>query len=127
MNPIACVVFGLVLALVLTSILLPDAEIAWMREHWSWFNQPMLVIERIGGALNLVHTVLFVLPGMATRVVMPGVRLKQVAAALLLFGISSELVQLLVPGRHPPLSDVAVDLMPGVLGWAAMRGLAARP
>ena len=124
MRAIASGVFGLVLAVVLTSILLPNTEIAWMRDHWSWFNQPMLVIERIGGAVNLVHAVLFVLLGMATRAAMPRLKLKQVAWALLLFGISNELVQFFIPGRHLRLSDVAMDLVAGVLGWAAMWGLA---
>lgn len=127
MKAIAFVVFGVVLAGVLTSVLLPNSDIAWMREQWPWFNQPMLAIERIGGAVNLVHVVLFVLLGMATRIALPRSRLKQVAGAFLLFAISTELAQFFIPGRHPRLSDVTVDVVAGVLGWAAMRGLVGRP
>ena len=127
MKPLASVVFGFVLTIVLTSTLLPNTEIAWMREHWGWFHRPMLAIERIGGAVNLVHAVLFVLLGIATRIAFLRWRLKQVAVAFLLFGIATELVQSLIPGRHPRFSDVAVDVVAGVLGWALIRGLAGRP
>jgi VanZ family protein len=46
-----------------------------------------------------------------------------VALALLLLGVATELVQLLVPGRHARVSDVAVDLGAGLLGWLAIRAM----
>lgn len=127
MKAVAQVLLGMVLAVVLISILLPNTGIAWMREHWSWFNRPMLAIERVGGAVSLVHAVLFVLLGTATRLAFPRWRLRQAAGAFLLFGIATELVQFVIPGRHPRLSDVAVDLVAAVLGWTALRGLRGRP
>ena len=77
MKAMAQVLLGMVLAVVLISILLPNTSIAWMREHWSWFNRPMLAIELVGGVVNLVHAVLFVLLGMATALAFPRWRLSR--------------------------------------------------
>lgn len=123
MNKMTAVVLFFVLSVVLASILLPNTAIAWMRDHWPWFNRPMLAIERIDSAVNLVHGLLFALLGAGARMAMPRWRLPHVALAFLLFGIATELLQFFIPGRHPRFSDVAVDLVAGVLGWAAMRGV----
>ena len=111
------------LAFVLLSVLLPNTSIAWMRDNWSWFNWPMLLIERAQSSVNLIHAILFIMLGMASRLALPRWRLERVALAFLLLGVTTEMVQILVPGRHPRLSDVLVDVVAGVLGWAAMRGL----
>jgi VanZ family protein len=113
----------LLVLLVLLSVLLPNTGIAWMRENWAWFNRPMLWIERVDSAVNIVHAVLFLLLGMATRIALPHWPLARVALALLLLGVATELVQLLVPGRHARVSDVAVDLGAGLLGWLAIRAM----
>lgn len=111
------------LAFVLLSVLLPNTSIAWMRDNWSWFNWPMLLIERAQSSVNLIHAILFIVLGMTSRLALPRWRLGRVALAFLLLGVATEMVQMLVPGRHPRLSDVLVDVVAGVLGWAAMRGL----
>lgn len=118
--------FLLVLAVVLASTLLPNTGVAWMREHWLWFNLPMLWIESVGSAINVVHGVLFLLLGMAARVAMPHWRLRRWTVVLLVLGAATEVAQFLVPGRHPRLADLVVDVVAGVLGWAAMRGLVGR-
>lgn len=115
--------FAVILLTILASVLLPNTQIAWLREHWTWFNQPMLWIERVESVVNLVHAILFVLLGIATRLAIPHWRLGRVAAVYLLLGVATELVQVLVPGRHPRFSDALVDVVAGVLGWAAMHGL----
>lgn len=115
--------FVLILGVVLASVMLPNTSIAWMREHWGWFNWPMLLIERLDTGLNIVHVVLFVLLGMATRLALPPWRVGHIFFALALFGIVTELVQVWVPGRHPRVSDVVVDIVAGLVGWAAMRRL----
>ncbi len=115
------VLWGL-LVLMLFSVLLPNTTLAWMRNHWAWFNQPMLLIERTDSAVNLVHAILFLLLGWAVRLGMPRWQIGRVALAFAAMGIATELVQLLVPGRHARVSDVVVDVVAGLLGWAAMRG-----
>lgn len=110
-----------VLALVLVSVLLPGTTLGWMRQRWDWFTYPLDLIENVGSAVNLVHAILFLLLGMATRLTWPRWRLGGVAMAFLLFGGATELLQLVVPGRHSRLSDVLVDVVAGILGWAAMR------
>ena len=112
-----------VLSAVLVSVLLPNTALAWMRRHWMWFNTPMHWIEHSNSVVNLVHAILFLLLGMTMRLAMPRWRVSRVALALLLLGIATELVQVLVPGRHSRWSDVLVDVMAGVLGWAVIAGL----
>jgi VanZ family protein len=115
---------GILLLLVFLSVLLPNTGVAWMRDHWAWFNRPMLWIERMDSVVNIIHAVLFLLLGMATRIALPGWRAGRVAVALLLLGVATELMQLLVPGRNARVSDVVVDLGAGLLGWVAMHVLA---
>lgn len=112
---------ALVLATVLVSVLLPNTTLAWMRENWSWFNRPMLWIEDSRSMFNLVHAILFALLGMATALALPRWRAGRVLLALLLLGLLTEGLQLLVPGRHARLSDVAVDVVAGLLGWMLAR------
>lgn len=111
------------LAFVLLSVLLPNTTIAWMRENWSWFNWPMLLIERAQASVNLIHAILFIVLGMASRLALPHWKLGRVALSLVLLGVATELAQLFVPGRHPRLADVLVDVAAGVIGWAVMQGL----
>lgn len=120
-RPLARVALALVLALVLVSVLLPNTGLAWMREHWAWFNRPMLWIEAAHSRVNLVHAALFLLLGMAVRAVFPGAQGWRIAAALFLLGGATELVQVFVPGRHPRFGDAAVDLAAGMAGWAIAR------
>ena len=112
---------ALMLVIVLLSVLLPNTGIAWMRDHWAWFNWPMLLIERTNSVVNLVHAILFLMLGMAVRLAFPRWRAGRVTWAILLLGISTEVLQIWAPGRHPRYMDVIVDVVTGVLGWAAMR------
>lgn len=94
-----------------------------MRHRWGWFTYPLDLIESAGSAVNLVHVILFLLLGMATRLAAPRWRAGRVALAFAALGVATELVQLWVPGRHARMSDVLVDVVAGLLGWAAMRGV----
>ena len=121
----ACQTAFLIAAILLitVSILLPAEWIGLLRHRWWWFTYPLDRIERMQSAVNLVHAILFLLLGMAMRMALPRWRLARVALVLLVAGVATELVQFLIPGRHPRLADVVVDVVAGVLGWAAMRGL----
>lgn len=114
---------SLTLAVIVLSVLMPNDDIGWMRDHWDWFNQPMLMIERVGSAINLVHLILFTLLGGAGSAALPGWRIGRAVSGLLLLGSATELIQFFVPGRNPRLSDVFVDVVAGLLGWAIVRGL----
>ena len=118
---VSVLLMWLILAAVLVAVLLPNTTLAWMRDHWEWFNRPMLLIERIDSAVNLVHAILFLLLGLAVRLGMPRWQIGRVALAFAVLGVATELVQLLVPGRHARVSDVLVDVVAGLLGWAVMR------
>ena len=112
-----------VFALVLFSVLLPAEWIGVLRHRWWWFTYPLDRIENVQSAVNLVHAILFLLLGIATHMALPSWRVGRVLLAILLLGVATELVQVLVPGRHPRWTDVLVDVVAGIFGWAAMRGL----
>jgi VanZ family protein len=119
-NIVARFVLSGLLVLVLVSVLLPSTTLGWMRHRWVWFTYPLDFIESVGSAVNLVHAILFLLLGMAIRLALPLWRAWRVAAALVLLGVATELMQVLVPGRHARVSDVVVDVVAGLVGWAAM-------
>lgn len=109
---------------VFVAVLLPAEWINGLRHRWWWFTYPLDRIESVRSAVNLIHAILFLLLGWAAHLALPRWRLGGVAMAFLFLGGATELAQLVVPGRHSRLSDVLVDVVAGVLGWAAMRCLA---
>lgn len=125
---LARVIGALILLVILVAVLLPNHNLAWMREHWSWFNRPMLWIEDTGGPVNLVHLALFVLFGAVVRLGWPSMRWQHWLGWLLLVAVATEIAQLWIPGRDPRTSDVLVDVAAGLLGWwlAALACLAMR-
>ena len=118
------IILILALLLVLTSVLLPSADIGWLRHRWKWFTYPLDWIESTHSVVNLVHLGLFLLLGVAMRLALPQRRVGWVFITLLVMGISTELVQFFVPGRHPRVSDAVVDVVGGLLGWAVVHAVA---
>ena len=59
----------------------------------------------------------------AVRLALPRWGAGRMVLALTLLGIGTELAQFLVPGRHPRLSDVLVDVVAGLAGWAIAHAL----
>lgn len=82
----------------------------------------MILIERVDSPADLVHVVLFLLLGAATRIGMPHWGFSRVVVTLLLLGIGTEFAQFVVPGRHPRISDTVIDVLAGASGWALMSG-----
>lgn len=111
----------IVFCVTVVGVLLPGATLGWMRHRWNWFTYPLDLIESVGSALNLIHAILFLLLGIALRLALPRWQAGRVALAFAVLGVATELVQLLVPGRHARASDVVVDVVAGLLGWVAMR------
>ena len=120
---IGAVLLMALLALVLASVLLPSADIGWMRHRWLWFTLPLDWIEGTRSAVNLVHLILFLPLGAAVRLALPRWSAGRVVLALTVLGIGTELAQFLVPGRHPRISDVLVDVVAGLAGWAIAHAL----
>jgi len=110
-----------VLAVVLVSILLPNTSIAWMREHWAWFNRPMLLIENLHSGINLIHLALFLALGMASGWALPYWTPRRMLAATAGLSVATECMQLFLPGRHARVSDVLVDVAAVTMGWALVR------
>ena len=117
---------ALALVLVLTSVLLPSAEIGLLRHRWKWFTYPLDWIESTHSVVNLVHLGLFLLLGVAMHLALPQRRVAWIFFTLLALGISTELAQFFVPGRHPRVSDAVVDVVGGLLGWAVVHAAACK-
>ncbi|WP_240098611.1 VanZ family protein [Thermomonas flagellata] len=115
----------LVLALVLLAVLVPNDLIAAARAHWAWLNRPMIWIENLHSTVNLFHLLLFALLGAVAALALPAWRARRIALALLLIGIGTEVAQIWIPGRDPRVSDVLIDLLAGLAGWAVPAALRA--
>ena len=119
--------FGwLVLALVLASVLMPGACIHWMRRRWEWFAYPLDWIGSVGSFVSLIHLILFLLLGVAIRMALPRWRIGGGALALLVLGVGTELAQIFIPGRHPIVSEMAVNVVAGLVGWGLAHALMRR-
>lgn len=114
---LAQLILGMVFIVVLVSVLLPSADIGWMRHRWRWFTYPLDWIESRHSAVNLVHAILFLLLGGAMRIALRMWSLRRAALALALLGVATELMQLAIPGRHARFTDVVVDVAAGVAGF----------
>lgn len=107
----------------LASVLLPSADIGWMRHRWLWFTLPLDLIESTRSAVNLVHLILFLPLGAAAGLALPCWSAGRLMSALTILGIGTELAQFPVPGRHPRILDVLVDVVAGLAGWAIAHAL----
>ena len=104
------------IVVVVVSVCLPNTSLAWMRDNISLFNRPMLWIENSNSPINLVHLILFVVFGACIGVARPGWNASWALFAIAVFAIGSELVQLVIPGRHPRIADAVIDIVGAAVG-----------
>lgn len=117
----ARLVWALVAATVLTiiiSVMLSPAQLSWMRNHWIFFNWPMLRIENLGmrTGLNIQHILMFLWLAFLLRLSWRKATWWEIALVLAALGVGTELLQVFLPGRDPRVSDVRDDMLGGFIG-----------
>jgi glycosyltransferase involved in cell wall biosynthesis len=112
---------GLSAALLLFAVLIPSRLLGWIMSNVAWFGRFVNWMADVSPRVNLMHVVLFAVIALLAGWSHRRWSRWQIAAVLALVGITTELVQFLVPGRHPRVDDLWCD----ALGIAAGLGLAA--
>lgn len=98
---------------------LSPGRMAWMRDHWQFFNWPMLRIEwlELRTGLNVQHILVFGWIALLLRFAWPKPRWVWPWLLMLALAILIELAQFLSPGRTPRFTDIRDDLVGACLGW----------
>ena len=117
--------FLAILAMVMTALLLPRAAVDWIAKRWSWIGLVLQWVDHAHLAINLLHVVLFVPLGVSMACALRRQGLSGAIGLLLGLGALTEALQSVIPGRHAKLSDVAVDLLAGLVGWCLVRSMSA--
>lgn len=102
--------------LVLAAVLLPSRTLSWLRGKFSVIGDVLNWVERIDTPIDLTHLLLFFWVALLLGVLRRQSSWWRAAAILLGLSVASELVQYLVPGRHPLLTDVFDDWLGSALG-----------
>jgi len=91
-------------------MVLPNTSLAWLRSEFRWIGQPANWVESLWPAVDLIHVLLFTVLGLVTRLAFPKLSVRCLLVGFALFACISEVVQFLVPGRTPLISDFIVDM-----------------
>lgn len=97
---------------------LPSGTMSWLRHAWPLLSRTMSWLEHRGGVLDLDHVAFFALLAFAWGVLAPASRRWLAFLCLPLLAAGTELMQFVVPGRSPRLSDFRDDVVGAVIGWA---------
>lgn len=123
---------GLVLsvALVMVAVMLPPQTLAWLRSDIRPFGRALNWLEMMSPWLDLTHVILFAWVGFLASCLRRRAPWWHVALPLLVLSIATELLQYLVPGRTPLLSDLDDDLLGVAIGMLLalpLRAVTGRP
>lgn len=109
--------FALSVSLVLTAVALPAHTLAWLRSDYHWFGQSLNWLEAISPNIDLSHVILFATASFLLSVLWRRSPWWQVPIWMLVLAMASELLQYLIPGRNPLLSDLHDDLLGALIGF----------
>lgn len=113
---------GFLLALSLTvlivAVLLPNYALAWLRSEYWLFGQPLNWLEMRSPRIDLTHVILFAWISLLLSCMWARARWWRIALPLLGLAVATELLQFLVPGRSPLVSDLYDDLLGVGIGLA---------
>ena len=117
--PLGRLLLALSMAILLIAVLLPSDALSWLRSDYRAFGQLMNSIEGLMPRVDLTHVLLFGSIGLLSSSLWPRLPWSRIALLLLGLAVGTELVQFLVPGREPRISDAGFDLLGGGLGMIA--------
>lgn len=109
--------FALSVSLVLIAVALPPKTLAWLRSDYHWFGQSLNWLETISPNIELSHVILFATASFLLSALWRRSPWWQAPVLMLGLAIASELLQFLIPGRYPLLSDLYDDLLGAFVGF----------
>lgn len=109
--------FALSIGLVLIAVALPPQTLAWLRSDYHWFGQSLNWLESISPNIDLSHVILFAAASFLLSVLWRRSACWNAPLLMLGLAIASELLQFLIPGRNPLLSDLYDDLLGAFVGF----------
>lgn len=114
-------VLAVVAAALVTGTMLPSEWVRWLRRDLGALSQVLSWLDHAIPGLNLVHVLLFALLTLFLRWAFPRLRAWQVGLLALALATLTEVLQMLIPGRHPRVSDVLHDLLGVAMGLLLLK------
>lgn len=111
------IVLLLVLALVVTSMIVPYSVLDFIRFEYGWVDTFIDFLDTITPGLDMDHLAAFGLLGFAAHFGWSRGRAWQVALAILLVAALVEFVQIWIPGRDAAVSHALLDVTGGMAGF----------
>lgn len=116
LKPLVWLLLGLSVVLVIIAVMLPPEVLLWLRSDFRLFGQPLNWLEMISPRVDLTHVILFGWVGFLWSCLWRRSPWWRIALPLVGLAIATELLQFLVPGRTPLISDLYDDLLGVAIG-----------
>ena len=109
---------GAAVAVVTVAVLLPNTQLAALREQWQWFSESISWVEQLWPAVDMVHVVMFCSVGVLAALALPRWRTRRLLLGIAALACVSEFAQLWVPGRTASVAEAALDVAAAAVGLA---------
>ena len=116
LKPLGWLVLGLSVVLVIVAVVLPPEVLSWLRSDFRLFGQPLNWLEMTSPRVDLTHVILFGWIGFLSSCLWRRSPWWRIALPLVGLAVATELLQYLVPGRAPRISDLYDDLLGVAIG-----------
>ena len=116
LKPLGWLVLGLSGVLVIVAVVLPPHLVSWLISDFQFFGQALKWLGAISTRVDLTHVILFGWVGFLLSCLRRRSPWWRIALPLVVLAVASELLQYLVPGRVPRISDLYDDLLGIAIG-----------
>ena len=116
LKPLGWLALGLSVVLVIVAVVLPPEVLSWLRSDFRLFGQPLNWLEMTSPRVDLTHVILFGWVGFLLSCLWRRSPWWRIALLLVGLAVATELLQYLVPGRAPRISDLYDDLLGVAIG-----------
>lgn len=111
------IILLLVLALVVSSMVVPYSWLDFIRVKYAWVDEVIDFLFTITPGLDMDHLAAFGVLGFAAHFGWTRGRAWQVGVCILAVAALVEFVQIWIPGRDPAVSHALLDLIGGMAGF----------
>ena len=116
LKPLGWLVLSLSVVLVIVAVVLPPYVLSWLISDFRFFGHSLKWLEAISTRVDLVHVILFGWVGFLLSCLWRRSPWWRIALPLVGLAVATELLQYLVPGRVPRISDLYDDLLGIAIG-----------